>query len=199
MSVDRPLRRRFPVQERSRVRVERILAAASELLETQGSAAVTTRAIAARAGVPVATLYQFFANREAVIEELLLRDIDRRDEEMAGRLAQLDVSSIAEAVEKIFELHRQNYRAHPEVVALYYAGRGAGRLPDPDEHRARLASMVHRALIERGLLRADTDELVTQVAIELGDRAIELAHAKNPDGDPKVLAEGVLALTRYLE
>lgn len=181
------------------MRVERILAAASELLETQGSAAVTTRAVAARAGVPVATLYQFFANREAVIEELLLRDIDRRDQQMAARLAEFRAATIGEAVEQIFELHRQNYRAHPEVVTLYYAGRADGHLPDPDDHRSRLASMVHRALVDRGLLRADTDELVTKVAIELGDRAIELAHSKSPDGDPKVLAEGVLALTRYLE
>ncbi|WP_408586343.1 esterase/lipase family protein [Prescottella soli] len=36
-------------------------------------------------------------------------------------------------------------------------------------------------------------------AIELGDRAIELAYARAPDGDRAVLTEGVVALTRYLK
>lgn len=199
MPTDRALRRRIPVQERSRARVERILLAAAEILEADGSEAVTTRAVAARAEVPVATLYQFFANRDALLEELLLRDVDRRDDQMATRLQNLDVANLGEAVATIFELHEQNYRAHPEIVALYYAGRARGRIPDPEAHRARLAAMVHAALLERGLLRAGTDETVTRVAIELADRAVELAYSRSPNGDRTVLAEGVTAVTRYLE
>ena len=44
-----------------------------------------------------------------------------------------------------------------------------------------------------------TDPLVTGIAVELGDRIIELAYRAGPDGDRAVLAEGKLALTRYLE
>jgi hypothetical protein len=62
-----------------------------------------------------------------------------------------------------------------------------------------LAALVHSALIDRGLLRPDVDRLVTQVAIELGDRVIELAYHVCPDGDEAVIGEGKLALTRYLE
>jgi len=41
--------------------------------------------------------------------------------------------------------------------------------------------------------------LVTGIAVELGDRIVELAYRAGPDGDRAVLAEGKLALTRYLE
>ena len=57
-------RRRQPVQARSRETVERILAAAAVLIEDGGVEAVTTRAIAERAGVTAPSLYRFFADRE---------------------------------------------------------------------------------------------------------------------------------------
>jgi AcrR family transcriptional regulator len=199
MATPTGLRRRQPVQERSRRRVERILTAAIELLDEGGSDAVTTRAIAARADVPVATLYQFFPNREAILEEVLLDYLDHRDNEAAHALSTIEASTVADAVQHFFEFHRQQYRAHPELVALYYARRGSGRIPDPRPHRVRLAKLIHTALVERNLLRPGTDELVTMIVIEMGDRIVELAYRKNPDGDPAILQEGQVALARYLE
>ncbi|MFD2207465.1 TetR/AcrR family transcriptional regulator [Kiloniella antarctica] len=60
-------KRRLPSQERSRQRVERILEAASTLLTTNSVDKLTTRRIAEVAEVNIATLYQFFPNKEAVI------------------------------------------------------------------------------------------------------------------------------------
>jgi AcrR family transcriptional regulator len=187
------------MQDRSRRRVERILTAAVELLEEGGSEAVTTRAIATRADVPVATLYQFFPNREAILEEVLLDYLERRDDEAAATLASIEAGTVAEAVQLFYEFHRRQYRAHPELVALYYARRGSGRIPDPRIHRARLAGLIHATLIDHGLIRPDTDPLVTGIVVELGDRIVELAYRSDPDGDRAILDEGQVALTRYLE
>jgi len=164
-----------------------------------GATAVTTRAVANRASVPVATLYQFFANRDALLEELFLRVIDLLDEEIADKLATVDARTIPEAVEQIFEIHRAHYRADSGLVSLYYAGRESGRFVEMRTHRERLADLVHTALLDRGLLRADTDPLVGRVAIELGDRIIELAYRSAPEGDAAIIAEGKLALIRYLD
>jgi AcrR family transcriptional regulator len=191
--------RRQPVQERSRARVERILAAALELLESHGSDAVTTRAVAEHAKVPVATLYQFFPNREVLLEDLLLTYLQRRDSEAADALAKVKATTLAEAVAGFFAFHQQQYRANPELVVLYYTARGAGRIPDLRAHRAWIAELIRASLIERGFLLPDTPELVVLVAIEMADRLVELAYRADPAGDPEILREGQLAVTRYLQ
>lgn len=66
-------RRREPRQERSQRRVATIIEAAGVLLEEVGYMALTTNAIAARAGTSIGSLYQFFPNKEAVVAELVTR------------------------------------------------------------------------------------------------------------------------------
>jgi AcrR family transcriptional regulator len=62
--------RHAPRQARSRATVERILGAATEVLGERGYAAASTNAIAARAGVSPGTLYQYFADKDAIVSEL---------------------------------------------------------------------------------------------------------------------------------
>jgi AcrR family transcriptional regulator len=57
---------RSPSQDRSRARVERILVAAAQLLAETGAEKITVRTLAARAGVSVGTIYQFFEDVDAV-------------------------------------------------------------------------------------------------------------------------------------
>ncbi|MFI9504429.1 TetR/AcrR family transcriptional regulator [Nocardia sp. NPDC052566] len=197
--MEEPPSRRAPVQRRSRARVEQILWAAQALLDEGGTAVVTTRAIADRAEIPVASVYQYFGNREAVLTELAARQVDRLDEEMARKLATVDATTLPAAVDQIVAMHGAHYRAHPEIVAIYYTNRAAGAPLDGREHRRRLAGMVHALLLDRNLLRPGTAPLITEVAVELGDRILELAYHHAPDGDPAVIAEARLAMTRYLQ
>src|SRR6476619_5387018 len=100
-----PARRRVPQQVRSRDRVQRILEVAGEIVVEQGVEAVTTRAIAARADLPVASLYQYFADKEAVLLALVERDIAEMDaqvEEDVGALTVLSVRSMVEATMHAF-------------------------------------------------------------------------------------------------
>jgi AcrR family transcriptional regulator len=57
---------RSPSQDRSRARVERVLAAAAQLLAEVDAEKVTVRALAARSGVSVGTIYQFFDDIDGV-------------------------------------------------------------------------------------------------------------------------------------
>jgi AcrR family transcriptional regulator len=52
--------RREPVQKRSRERVEAILRGANELIASEGVENLSTRALAAHTGIPVATIYRYF-------------------------------------------------------------------------------------------------------------------------------------------
>jgi AcrR family transcriptional regulator len=86
MSVDSPcqgtaparrqaasVRRRTPQQQRGRETVDAIVAATAALIDETGFEALTTKAIAARAGLSIGSFYQFFANKDAVINELVER------------------------------------------------------------------------------------------------------------------------------
>jgi AcrR family transcriptional regulator len=67
--------RKPPVQSRSKITVEAILAAAAQVFESHGYAGGTTNRIAERAGVSVGTLYQYFPSKEALAVALLERHI----------------------------------------------------------------------------------------------------------------------------
>ncbi len=79
--------RRRPVQHRSQERYERIVDACATLLDEAGAAALTTKAVARRAEVPIGTLYQFFAGKESLLAALAARNLDHYLERLAARLA----------------------------------------------------------------------------------------------------------------
>ena len=62
--------RKLPVQARSRKRVETILDATSSILVTSGHEALTAVGIAEKAGIPVASIYQYFPNKESILYAL---------------------------------------------------------------------------------------------------------------------------------
>ena len=63
--------RKRPTQERSTATVDAILEAAAELFCDIGYDRSSTNRIAERAGVSIGSLYQYFANKEAVLAALL--------------------------------------------------------------------------------------------------------------------------------
>lgn len=65
--------RRTPRQSRAEGTVDAILTAAFQLLEAEGVEALTTNHIAARAGVSIGTLYQYFASKQDILAALAQR------------------------------------------------------------------------------------------------------------------------------
>ena len=80
--------RKLPRQRRSKVTVQAILDACAEGLQRGGYHSLTTHAVAARAGVSVGTLYQYFPNREAVAGAVVVRAMERLLEAMREALAE---------------------------------------------------------------------------------------------------------------
>ena len=65
--------RKTPRQERSRATVEAVLEATTDILVREGYSKLTTNRIAERAGVNIASLYQYFPGKEAIVAELRRR------------------------------------------------------------------------------------------------------------------------------
>ena len=67
--------RKTPQQERSRATVDVLLRATADILTRDGYAKLTTNRIAERAGVNIASLYQYFPGKEAIVAELRRRHV----------------------------------------------------------------------------------------------------------------------------
>ncbi len=107
--------RRRPRQERSRALVEAILEAAALLLARHGRDALTTNAVAMRAGVSIGSLYQYFPNAESILKAAAARHLDQIAT-MIGHVPLRDAGSLAEATARIvavmFEAHRLDPALH---------------------------------------------------------------------------------------
>ncbi len=178
--------RRAPVQERSRKTVTRILDAAAAIAHEQGVDAVTTRAIADRAGVSYPSLYRFFADREAILDELMERHCAELDARCVAAEQTWQIASVADLLDNELDLHVHYYRRYPSSARLWMGGRTS---PTVTKHvRARmktLADRIHAMLVNADLIPADTDPRALLVAVEMADRILELAFRDSDDaGQP---------------
>lgn len=101
--------RKGPKQQRAKVTVAAILDGAVRVLQQEGADAATTSRIAEVAGVSVGTLYQYFANRDAILDALQDREFERASEMMSRVLtlgAHKTDHEVARAViQGLLELH----------------------------------------------------------------------------------------------
>lgn len=82
--------RKAPSQPRSAHTVEAILGGAAHILEQHGLGGYTTNAIAARAGVSIGSLYQYFPTKDAVTVALIERERTELVRDAMQALAQAD-------------------------------------------------------------------------------------------------------------
>lgn len=78
--------RKLPRQQRSRDMVDRIVAAARDVLVADGYDRLTTNRVADRAGVSPGSLYQYFPDKVAIVEEVTARYVDRLAEDVVAAL-----------------------------------------------------------------------------------------------------------------
>ena len=74
-------------QARSKATIEVILTAAGLVIEEHGYQAATTDRIAARAGVSVGSIYQYFSNKDEIFERFLAREENKLTESLSRALA----------------------------------------------------------------------------------------------------------------
>ncbi|HEX4197282.1 MAG TPA: helix-turn-helix domain-containing protein [Caulobacteraceae bacterium] len=77
--------RRRPSQVRSRATWDAIVEAAAQVLERDGPAGFNTAAVAERAGVSIGTLYQYFADKQAILLAAAERELSGEAATHAGR------------------------------------------------------------------------------------------------------------------
>ncbi len=117
--------RREPRQARSQERVNRILDVAEELFAGEGYTATTTNAIAARAGVPIGSLYQFFPDKTAILQALALRYAEKLDRELTNlNNAEIATISLSEYLDRIIDTTARFFSEHPSYYAIFMEVQG---------------------------------------------------------------------------
>jgi len=86
-----------PKQDRSRATVDYILKAAAQLLDQDGAYyGLNTNRIAKKAGVAVASLYQYFPNKEAIVNALFEMELSEERAELTTKSTALQDAPIKE-------------------------------------------------------------------------------------------------------
>jgi AcrR family transcriptional regulator len=95
--------RRTPKQVRGQLRVDEILDAAERLTLTMSWEKLSTNHIAKEAGIPIGSLYQFFANKHAIAHALVERYVAALQEVFASLPAHIETMTPAELVNALFD------------------------------------------------------------------------------------------------
>ncbi len=197
-SVD-PLRR-VPTQARSRLRVQTLLDAAADVVVRDGVEAVTTRSIAAAARMPVASLYQYFADKDALLLALVDRDMSEMNEQLYADLAKVTEGPMPRIIRTIMEAHVTVLARRPAFVEIYLAGRTNVAVNEYVRSRNReLTALLFSMGQKFGLLTPETREDNIRLGLELGDRMLQVAYEVDRSGDPGLLDAGIKAITHYME
>jgi AcrR family transcriptional regulator len=191
--------RRTPMQARGQATFERILDATAEVLDTVGSEALTTNLIARTANVNVATLYQYFPNKQAVLLTLFRRHSAARLEIGARMLGGMSRSGdwrsrVARGVDAAAAARRQMGGA----AALRLAMRSSPELMEHD--RAQLDQLAATLAAElRGVgVKDDKAGLVARCAVEALSSLLDLGTRAADGEDSQVVEQATDMLTAYL-
>ena len=190
--------RRQPVQERSRQTVARILEAADTLIDEGGVEAVTTRAVADRAGVTYPSLYRFFADREEILDQLVTHHLAALDAQAVAEERTWQITSVRDVIDRELDLHVAYFKEHPSAARLWLSGRSSPAVVTQVRQRAQvLAERLRQALVAANFAASDTDPRVLLLVVELGDRILDLAFRDRSDPDPMIIELGRTALNSY--
>ncbi|WP_156771773.1 TetR/AcrR family transcriptional regulator [Labrys sp. WJW] len=108
------LPRRAPVQQRSRERLDRILAVATELIGARGSDQLKMGEVAEQAGISIGSLYQYFPDKSAIIRSLAERyGAECRNCVEAALTPVSSVAALEAAYGFLIDDYYQLYRAEP--------------------------------------------------------------------------------------
>lgn len=162
-------------QERSRDTVDAILKAASHILVKAGFDRASTTRIAARAGVSVGSLYQYFPGKEAVVAELIDRHVAETFATVLARVDALQEEPPAVAVPALVAMLFDAYAVDPALHRVFI------------EQVPRVGRLVRIGEVECGLRAA--------VAVYVRAHTRELRAGLDPEVAAVVVVRAVAAVT----
>lgn len=182
--------RKKPAQTRAALTVDAILEGAADILERHGFDGYTTNEIAARAGVSIGSLYQYFPNKDAVTIALIERETTGMVDDV---LAALALTPPRRALREVFKAAVRNQVRRPLLARLldFEEVRLASLMP------ASRAATVIRASLEEFLQRnfgfsIPVSEATAMDVVEIA-KALNYASGRRGEVDAASLSRSIEA------
>jgi AcrR family transcriptional regulator len=161
--------KKIPAQRRSRDTFEALVEACTRLLPEQGYAGTTTNHIAERAGVGIASLYEYFPGKDAIVAQVAERMVQRVLARLAaGAPAILDAPEV-DAFRLWIELVYATVEREKQLVAVFlYQIPYTNRLEPIRTISATLLDFSQQVRRRSGgLVRSDLSDATLQLVINL--------------------------------
>jgi AcrR family transcriptional regulator len=194
--------RAAPQQKRGQERIDKLLAAAAKLFAKVGYEETTTNAIAREARTSIGSLYQFFPNKEAILNALAdryLEELHAVHEQMLGEEAVR--LPLAEMYDRIIRSLAGFHATHPGFQQLFYGSTTskhlaaaadqlkqectarvenlmAARNPEIDPQRRKLLAVLNVEVIKTMLPLAQTSDPATRGRLMEETKTLLLAHMR---------------------
>ena len=192
--------RNQPQQARSRARLEKVLAAADDLLASEGAESVTTTKVAAAAGVSIGSLYHYLPDRDAILHALALRYLTGFEVQMAQYVAGADNLNWDDFVDAVIDGYADAYRLQPGFRALWFGRHLSEKTWAADrDHKVRMAESLRLLLVGLGVEDNGRLPAICRTAHLTADALIQEAFRADPSGDPALLDECKHVLRAYLD
>ncbi|MDG4878881.1 TetR/AcrR family transcriptional regulator [Mesorhizobium sp. WSM4935] len=183
--------RRSPSQQRSRERVERMLAAASALIAEQGSDAVRMGEVAERAGVSIGSLYQFFPDKRAIVWALAERYTAESQACISAALKDVsDAEGLKQAFSELVDIYYRLFLAEPVMRDIWSGTQADKALRELELADSRANAEFLVAVLKRLRPDADPVELETTAFLvwQMGEAAVRLAISVDRDEGDRLVA-----------
>jgi len=112
--------RKTPVQARSAVTVGAIFEATIQVLLSHGTDRLTTTRVAARAGVSVGTLYQYYPNKQSLLFAVLEDHLDKLSAAVEAACARARGQPLTEMVKEVVEAFVDAKMARADISTALY-------------------------------------------------------------------------------
>ncbi|KAF2781051.1 TetR family transcriptional regulator [Streptomyces sp. KO7888] len=190
------------MQRRSAERLTRILDACADLLDEVGYDALSTRAVALRADVPIGSVYRFFGNKRQMADALAQRNLERYVERVTERLTETDSGPDGGGWRAALDAVLDEYLAMKRTAPGFSLIDFGNQIPVGDRHAVPNHRVAERLteLLSGYLGRRPDDDMrrVFLVAVETADTLVQLAFRVAPHGDEKIIEEARELLRAYL-
>jgi AcrR family transcriptional regulator len=191
-----------PQQQRARATVEALLEATALVLANEGCEAASTNRIARVAGVSIASLYQYFPSKEALVAALIDRHLERVSNQLAANTVTALAAPLGEAIRIMVLAHVGLHRARPQLAkALIAQIRRVERFAPITAFRQRIIELTRAWLEGRGAeLRVKDLGIAAFTIVHVIDALTQAAIEERPEyltGDLFVDEVSAL-LVRYL-